>query len=225
VTLSNVVLRRFVLLGTPVVVALDVIFLHPILPGGVREDLFPVANLWLTLHVIQLVLFGAAAYLLLDGLRGIVATIGRLAVAVFVIFYNAGDAVAGIATGILARGALDLPDNEQAALAWAITRIFEDPTKQLIFTIGTYAWVVALLAAAVALYRAGAPRLPLVPLALAASPFINFFEFDHNPPFNPVALGLFFLAALWLELGWRKRVLAEDGSYPSAPPVPEARLR
>ena len=227
-TLSNVVLRRFVLLGTPVVVAIDVIFLHPILPGGVREDLFPVANLWLNLHVVQLVLFGlmgAAAYLLLDGLRGIAATISRLAVAVFVIFYNAGDAVAGIATGILARGALDLPDNEQAALAWAITRIFEDPMKQLIFTIGTYAWVVALLAAAVALYRAGAPRLPLVPLALAASPYINFFELDHNPPFNPVALGLFFLASLWLELGWRKRVSGESEPYTEAPPGLDASPR
>jgi hypothetical protein len=220
--LSNLVLRRIILLGTPVVLAADVAFLHPILPNGVREDLFPVANLWLTLHVVQLVVFGlmgVAAYLLLEDVRGTAATIGRLAIAVFVVFYNAGDAVAGIATGILVRGAADLPDAEQAAVAWATTKIFEDPTKQLIFIIGSYAWSLGLLAAAVALYRAGAPRLPLAMLALAASPFINFFDFDHSPPFNPVALGLFFLAALWLELAWQKRVPTRAEGSQGQPPV------
>src|ERR671921_190932 len=150
--LSNPILRRIVLFGTPLTVALDV--------------------------------------------------------AVFVVFYNAGDAVAGIATGILARGAADLPDGEQAAVAWAVTKLFSDPTKQLIFLVGTYAWTVGLLAAAVALYRAGAPRLPLVPLALAAVPVIDLFGVDHSPPFNPIALALFFVAALWLELAGRKRAPA-----------------
>src|SRR5918997_577530 len=176
--LSNPILRRIVLLGTPLAVALDVAFLHPGLPGDVRTALFPVADLWLTLHVVQLVLFGLmglALYLLLDGLSGPFAGVGRLAVAVF-------------ATGILARGAVDLPDGEQAAVAWAVTKLFSDPTKQLIFLIGTYAWTVGLLAAAVALYRAGAPRLPLVPLALAAVPVIDLFGVDHSPPFNPIAL-------------------------------------
>lgn len=205
-TSLNPVLRWLIVLGTPLVVAADVAFLHPILVGDIRTELFAVADLWLVLHVVQLVLFGLmgmAGYLLLDGLRGISAAIGRLAFAVFIVFYNAGDAVAGISTGILARGAADLPDREQAALAWAITRLFEDPTKQLIFFIGTYAWIAGLLAAVVALYRAGAPRLPLVPLALATLPYIDFLGFDHSPPFNPLALALFFLAALWLELAWR----------------------
>jgi hypothetical protein len=223
--LSNSILRRIVLLGTPLVVAADVAFLHPVLPGDVRSALFPVANLWLTLHVVQLVLFGLmglALYLLLDGLSGLFAAVGRLAVAVFVVFYNAGDAIAGIATGILARGAVDLPDGEQAAVAWAITKIFSDPTKQLIFLVGTYAWSVGLLAAVVALYQAGAPRIPLALLALAALPYIDFFAVDHSPPFNPLALALFFLAALWLELTRRKRVPAETESSPDRSPVPES---
>lgn len=223
--LSNPILRRIVLFGTPLAVALDVAFLHPILPGDVRTALFPVADLWLTLHVVQLVLFGlmgVALYLLLDGLSGLFAAVGRLAVAVFVVFYNAGDAIAGISTGILARGAADLPDREQAAVAWAVTRLFSDPTKQLIFLVGTYAWCVGLLATAVALYRAGAPRRPLVPLALAAVPVIDFFGVDHSPPFNPLALTLFFLAVLWLELTWRKRVSAEAESSKDRSPVPES---
>ena len=223
--LSNPILRRIVLFGTPLTVALDVAFWHPILPGDVRTALFPVADLWLTLHVVQLVLFGLmglALYLLLDGLSGPFAAVGRLAVAVFVVFYNAGDAVAGIATGILARGAVDLPDGEQAAVAWAVTKLFSDPTKQLIFLVGTYAWTVGLLAAAVALYRAGAPRLPLVPLALAAVPVIDLFGVDHSPPFNPIALALFFVAALWLELAGRKRAPAGMEGSADRSPVPES---
>lgn len=220
--LSNLILRRSIMLGTPLVVAADITFLHPVLNGDIRTELFPVANLWLTLHVVQLVLFGlmgVAAYLLFDGLSGIFAVIGRLAIAVFVVFYNAGDAVAGIATGILARGAADLSDREQAAIAWAISRLFADPTKQLIFAIGSYAWSVGLLAAAAALYWAGAPRLPLIPLVLAALPYIDFFEFDHSPPFNPLALALFFLAILWLELTWPKRVPKTESSM-DQPPIP-----
>ena len=223
--LSNLILRRTILLGTPLVVAIDVMFLHPVLDGDVRVELFPVADLWLTLHVVQLVLFGlmgVTVYLLLDGLSGIVAAIGRLAVAVFVVFYNAGDAIAGIATGILARGAIDLPAGEQVAVAQAIAKLFADPTKHLIFMIGSYAWSVGLLATAVALYRAGAPRLPLVPLAVAGVPYVDFSGVDHSPPFDPLALALFFLAVLWLEFTRRKRAPAGVESSADRAPLPDS---
>ena len=223
--LSNLILRRTILLGTPLVVAIDVMFLHPVLDGDVRVELFPVADLWLTLHVVQLVLFGlmgVTVYLLLDDLSGIVAAIGRLAVAVFVVFYNAGDAVAGIATGILARGAIDLPAGEQVAVAQAIAKLFADPTKHLIFMIGSYAWSVGLLATAVALYRAGAPRLPLVPLAVAGVPYVDFSGVDHSPPFDPLALALFFLAVLWLEFTRRKRAPAGVESSADRAPLPDS---
>jgi hypothetical protein len=223
--LSNLILRRTILLGTPLVVAIDVMFLHPVLDGDVRVELFPVADLWLTLHVVQLVLFGLmglTVYLLLDGLSGIVAAIGRLAVAVFVVFYNAGDAVAGIATGIIARGAIDLPAGEQVAVAQAIAKLFADPTKHLIFMIGSYAWSVGLLATAVALYRAGAPRLPLVPLAVAGVPYVDFSGVDHSPPFDPLALALFFLAVLWLEFTRRKYAPAGVESSADRAPLPDS---
>jgi predicted outer membrane lipoprotein len=208
--LSNLILRRIILLGTPLVVAVDVVLLHPVLDGDLRDVLFPVADWWLGLHVAQLVLFGlmgVAAYLLLDGLGGIAATVGRLAIAVFVVFYDAADAVAGIATGILAHGAVDLSARNQVTVGWAIEKIFTDPTKNLLFTIGSYAWSIGLLAAAVALYRAGSPRLPLVALVVAALPWIDFSGFDHSPPFDPIALAFFLLAALWLELAQRRKRL------------------
>jgi hypothetical protein len=58
------------------------------------------------------------------------------------------------------------------------------------------AWIVALVTAAVALYRAGAPRLPLVLLALLA----YLVTFDHAFPFGSLTFGGFFVLAAWLEL-------------------------
>ena len=190
--------RRLVLLGTPLALAV-LMYFHPSPYDDVIGALIPMAGWWITLHVVQFVLFalmGAALYLLVDGLKGIAATISRLAAAVFVIFYDAGDAVAGITTGILARSAQGLSADKQAAFAGAIRAIFDDPTKNLIFEVGIYAWVVALVTAAFALYRAGAPRLPLVLLVLPAI-FINF---DHAFPFGSLTFGSFFLIAFWLEL-------------------------
>jgi hypothetical protein len=54
-----------------------------------------------------------------------------------------------------------------------------------------------LAAAAVALYRAGTPRTPLVLLVLPAV-FLGFF--DHAFPFGSLAFGSFFVVAAWLEL-------------------------
>jgi hypothetical protein len=53
------------------------------------------------------------------------------------------------------------------------------------------------LVAAVALYRVGAPRTPLVLLAL---PAIILSFFDHAFPFGSLASGSFFVVAVWLEL-------------------------
>src|SRR5215204_2887943 len=93
-------------LGTPLTLAL-LEFFHPLVSRDVAGTLFPVAGWWVTLHVVQLVLFalmGAALWLLTDGLHGIATTVSRLGAAVFVVFYGAGDTLMGIATGILAQG-------------------------------------------------------------------------------------------------------------------------
>jgi hypothetical protein len=72
------------------------------------------------------------------------------------------------------------------------------------FDIGRYAWIVALVTAAGALYRAGAPRLPLVLLALPAF----FVTFDHAFPFGSLTFGTFFVVAVWLELAPGRLTLA-----------------
>jgi hypothetical protein len=165
---SNPILRRLVLLGTPLVTAVLMLF-HPLPYEDIVGELVPVASWWMALHTIQFVLFafmGAAVWLLTEGLDSFAATTSKVAAVVFALFYDIGDAVAGISTGILARSATNLPAGEQAAIAGAVEILFRDPTKNLFFTVGIFAWIVALVAAAVALFWAGAPRTPLFLLPL-----------------------------------------------------------
>jgi hypothetical protein len=223
VTSSNLVLRRFILLGTPLVLAVLMLF-HPSPYEDLSGELVPIADWWLTLHTLQFVLFafmGASVWLLTDGLRGVSVVVSKVAAVVFAIFYDIGDAVAGISTGILARRAAELLIEEQAALVGAMEVLFQSSTKNLFFSIGIFAFIVALVAAVVALFWADAPRVPLFLLALP----VYFIGLDHAFPFGSLAFGTFFVAALWLELGRSKRVSGEDVSYPKSSPDPEVSSR
>ena len=198
-------LRRVVLLGTPLVLSVLLIF-HPSPYDDVAGELMPIAGWWIALHTILFVLvpvMGAALWMLTAGLDGVVATLSRVAAVVFALFYAAGDAIAGISTGILAFSAEVGALGERAAVA-AIETLWADPFKSLLFDIGRYAWVVALVLAAVALWRAGAPRLPLVLMALPA----YLVTLDHAFPFGSLTFGSFFVIAIWLELASGRLTLA-----------------
>ena len=190
-------LRRIILLGTPLLLTVLLIF-HPSPYDDVAGELVPIAEWWIALHTIGFLLFalmGVAVWTLTAGLRDFVATLSRVAAVVFAVFYAAGDAIAGISTGILARSAEVGALGERAAVE-AIETLWADPTKNLLFDIGRYAWIVALVTAAIALYRTGASRLPLVLLALSA----YLVTFDHAFPFGSLTFGTFFVIAAWLEL-------------------------
>jgi hypothetical protein len=199
-------LRRFVLLGTPLVLTILMLF-HPSPYDEVAGELLPIAGWWIALHTIVFVLvpfMGGALWMLTAGLEeGVVATLSRVAAVVFALFYAAGDAIAGISAGILARSAEVGALGERAAVA-AIETLWADPFKTLLFDIGRYAWIVALVMAAVALWRAGAPRLPLVLMALPA----YLVTFDHAFPFGSLTFGSFFVIAAWIELASGRFTLA-----------------
>lgn len=189
-------LRRIVLLGTPLVLTILLVF-HPSPYDDVAGELMPIANWWITLHTIVFVLvpfMGVALWMLTAGLEGVFVTLSRVAAVIFALFYDAGDAIAGISTGILALSAEVGELGERAAVA-SIDTLFEDPFKSLLFDIGRYAWIVALVLAAVALWRAGAPRLPLVLMALPA----YLVTLDHAFPSGSLTFGTFFVIAAWLE--------------------------
>ena len=199
-------LRRFVLLGTPLVLTILMLF-HPSPYDEVAGELLPIAGWWIALHTILFVLvplMGVALWMLTAGLEeGVVATLSRLAAVVFALFYAAGDAIAGISAGILALSAQVGVLGERAAVA-SIENLWADPFKTLLFDIGRYAWIVALVMAAVALWRAGAPRLPLVLMALPA----YLVTFDHAFPFGSLMFGSFFVIAAWIELASGRFTLA-----------------
>jgi hypothetical protein len=81
------------------------------------------------------------------------------------------------------------------------------PVLSLIFglsIVGTLGWVVALIAAAMALRRAGVSRGPFILLILAGV----FLMGGHPYPAGTLAFGCFFLAAAWLEHAPRRLTVA-----------------
>jgi hypothetical protein len=155
---------------------------------------------WLFVHYAQLVLtpfLAFAVWKILDGIRSQAATVSRAALAVWMVFFSAYDAAAGLATGLLARHADSLPGAEQSAVDSAVDYLLNDgllPGGAVFLAImPTVAWPTTVIAAAIALYRAGARRPVVACLVLSA-----LFAFHAS---YPAAIGLaFFLVAeaLWL---------------------------
>jgi hypothetical protein len=193
---ERLVLRKLVLLGTPLALAILQI-LHP-QPRGVAEAVEQ-GGWFMWFHIIQVPLIGLialAVYLLTEGLEGRAVMVSRWAIGVFAVFFSAYDAAAGIATGYALRNAQGLSAEGQAAVYEAV---IDMPGLSLIFglsIVGTGAWVVALIAAAIALRRAGAPLGPFILLILAGV----FLMGGHPSPAGTLAFGCFFLATAWLVL-------------------------
>jgi hypothetical protein len=148
-------------------------------------------------HIIQVPLTGLLALavcLLTDGLQGRAVMVSRWAIGVFAVFFSAYDATAGIATGYAMRNAQGLSAVAQEAVHEAV---IDMPGLSLIFGLsiaGTGAWVVALIAAALALQCAGASRGSFIFLILAGVFLIG----GHTFLFGTLAFGCFFLATAWL---------------------------
>jgi hypothetical protein len=198
--------RRLLILGTPLAYGV-VTVLHPRqFPGGggsMYADLRGQASTWLAVHTAQIVLImllGATIWALVDGLEGTAAKVARAAILPFVAFYSAFDAIVGFATGLLVRQANGLSGAEQATAAQQIQQYFDSVIKPGLPTlyvvgIGVAAWVVAMLAVAVARRRAGASGAAVALLAVAAVSF----GFDHGFPTGTIGMAALFLAGLVLE--------------------------
>ena len=143
-------------------------------PGGVGNEPAPYegiadeANKWIFVHFAQLVLTPLVAvgvWMLLDGIHSIAATIARASLLVWMVFFSAFDAIAGIAVGVLTRYANSLAGDERDAVIGAIDFLFQDSkfvggsNYSVLAGFGQLSWVVLVLAATVALWRTGASRL------------------------------------------------------------------
>jgi hypothetical protein len=199
------VARRAITIGAPVALAVVELW-HPLFHTGAEEHLLPVADRWLAVHLLQLPLFAMlalAVYLLVDGIEGTAATVARIGSVVFAAFYSALDAVAGIATGVLARHAAGLEGSARTAVASAIDALFTDTWvgggSSVLTVVASFAWLVAALAAAVALRARGVHRVGVVLVGLSAL----LFPLGHTPPNAQLALGCFAAGAAIAEFGPR----------------------
>jgi hypothetical protein len=153
-------LRRLVILGTPLVLAFIELW-HPRFPQQVFQILSHRIDLWLGIHLLQLPLFGLlalAVYLLVKDLQGVAASVSRVAMWFFVVFYTAFDAVVGIATGILIRNTQNLSPERQAIAAQIVEEFFYNPIVgdiSVISVLGSLGWIVGVIAAAIALTLVG----------------------------------------------------------------------
>lgn len=151
------------------------------------------AERWMNLHIVLLpifVLLGVGHWLLLRGERDVLSWIGRIAALVFIAFYSALDAVAGIATGtIMVRSGAGTVE-ERPEIGWLFG------VGNALGSTGAWAFLVASAATAlVVLRRTGRRSLPGVVLLVGAS--IPFLESHIYWPLGGVAM-----LAMTAGFGW-----------------------
>ena len=191
------------MIGGPLALAVLELF-HPH-PGDPLT--LPVGR-WLTVHYAQVVLFPLAALgavILVRGLGGFASALCRVAMFVFACAYVAFDTAAGVVTGVLVNAAQATSNPE----TWrpAILTIWTHPivggapgTTPLLAVVGTFAWLIGGLAAAVALWQA---RASWVTIALTAAAALGLFVFKtHAWPGGPITFGA--LAAAGVSRSWER---------------------
>ena len=191
-------------------------------PGGVGNEPAPYegiaddANKWILVHFAQLVLtplIAVGVWMLLDGIQSIAATVARASLVVWMVFFSAFDAIAGIAVGVLTRYANSLVDDERDAVVGAIDFLFQDSKLaggnnfSLLGGLGQLSWVVLVLAATVALWRAGASRI------IAVATLLSFLFATHAGYMAAVGLLALFVAEL---LAFRARSAEPDPALHAA---------
>jgi hypothetical protein len=156
---------------------------------------------WMTVHYAQLLLFPLVAWsqvMLIRRQEGGIASLCRAAMFVFGVAYVAFDTAAGIATGVLVRSAYASVSPE----AWrsSILALWDhaivggsSEAAPVLAVIGTMAWLVGTLFAAVVIRRAGHSWRPMVFLVISA---LGLFVFrTHAWPGGPLTFGSFAVAA------------------------------
>ncbi len=140
-------------------------------------------------------LIAVVIYMILRGVEGTAARVGRWALVPFVVFYGAFETLIGLGNGILVHEVNGMVGAEKAGGA-ALIAEFNDNVLIKGFgifpSIGSLGFIAAVIATGIALHRhAGAPLA--VPILLGLSGFLIT---AHPPPFGPTGLALFIVAVL-----------------------------
>ena len=143
--------RAFLFLPPLFVGALNVA--HPIAHSPIYDGIVHHLDWWISLHLLNLVgfpLVGLAACLLTEGIHTPAALVSRVALAIFIPIYAAFDALAGIGTGTLVQLVNRLSPSQSAAFEPILTAYWSSNTIMGIAVVGSIAWTIAMLSAAVA---------------------------------------------------------------------------
>jgi hypothetical protein len=200
------------MIGVPLAWAILLLF-HPRGEDGFYEGISGNVVPWVTVHLgmgVFVPLFAGAVYLLLRGLDSTAATVSRIGLAVFAIFYAAWELVLGVGTGLFTEEISALPQAQQAVGADLVDSYYESAVLTALSFVGSVGLAVGMIGAAVALRRAYRLGWAPVVLMVVAIPLIAI----HEPPLGPIGLVLFVAAV----------VLIVRSRAPSAPvgdqPVP-----
>jgi hypothetical protein len=186
---------------------------HPMI--GDYEGLRDVTTRFQLVHVAMVLAIptlALAIHQLLGGLGGRAATVGRVALIPFVVFYVPYVAFEGIALGILGQELNGLPADQRDAVAAGLVENFaRNPIlgePGLFWALGSVSLIVVIVSTVMAFRRAGAPVT--LQLLLGASALIG----AHAPPLAPLGW-ICFAAAGWMVLRAR-RVPAVEPTVPAA---------
>jgi hypothetical protein len=210
---NSQVIKRVGMLSGPLAFAALTVFHAHANPSELGEDV----TRWMVVHALQLVLSVWLAYCvwwILKGTSGAAAQTARAALPIFLVFFSATDAVAGLATGWLTQTASSQSAADQAATLRAVDSLFNDNWLTGSFSVagsvGATAWAVVAIAGAVALRAAGADRLTVALMAISLV-FAN-----HPPPTGTIGL----LALVAAAYRWDRRRQPSRPDTP--PPAPDA---
>jgi hypothetical protein len=194
--------RRVLLLGPPLALAILEVF-HP-QPDETVRALMDASTWFAAFHVIQLALTGLVALsvlLLADSFGRAGAWVTRIGIGVFLVFFSAYDAVAGIGTGLAMRSARDLTATQQEGVFEVVKDWPAVGPPFALSIVGTLGWVAAVGALAFAARRQGAPRREWIFIGLAALFLLG----GHPFPQGTLAFGCFCVGALLHEVRLGRR--------------------
>lgn len=209
--------RSWLLIGAPLAFA-ALLMLHPMGGGDFYTTVSENVTPWLAVHYGAAVMFplmGYVVWLMVRDLPGRAATVARIAVPIYAVFYGVFEALVGIATGIAAQQGNGMSGAERGGVAETVGAIHSHPIVgdgKLFAGIGSVAWIVAITGAILALRQLGVGRPTLVLLGLGT------FMAIHVPPIGPVALLCLSGAAFLVERHRAAPVAAIDGLHVAPSP-------
>jgi hypothetical protein len=183
------------------------LWFHPMVSD--YEGLRDVTTRFQIVHVAMVLVLPLVALgmrILLRGLPGRAAAVGRAGLVAFVAFYVPYIAFEGIALGALGDQLNGLPADQRDAVAAGLVEDFaRNPIlgePGVFWALGSTAWIVVVVSTVLAFRRAGAPRS--LQFLLGATALIG----AHAPPLAPIGYACF-AAAGWMVLRERRATAAE----------------